>query len=162
MASDNYINIILEKIERNIGFSIEHHGISRHQWGRIMRLSEILRAVLVIEQMAKVEVKGNKPHSKSRSGKSSDLSGTLTALDKVRAEIWDKCDDIAASILYDSGNNAEKPLGPQKAGSAALRCPSCEGNITIFGYDEYKCKKCGLGYSAIDYLNIMNDRLKEI
>ena len=154
MPEDTYTKIIIEKVEKNTGFSLQQHGVSKHQWIRISKLSDVLRSALVIEQMLKVEAREVRP-SKMKSGRHSALKDSLETLEMVKSGIWEKCDSIAASILYDSIRNSEAQAPSQSSGKVALSCPSCNGNITILSYDEYKCQKCGLGYSAKDYLNIL-------
>lgn len=168
MPKETYRNIVIEKVEKATGFPLEENGISTENWRSIAQLSEVLHSVMIIEQMVMVEVRSSRSFSSRLSArikpsKAADLNSSLSALEGVKKMIWDKCTGIAGRILIQHAHPGEAELKrPTDSNSSPIRCHACGGNITIYGYNEYKCSKCGLGYSAADYLNELKEGLERI
>ncbi|AKA48135.1 hypothetical protein IX51_02385 [uncultured archaeon] len=158
---DTYRNMVVEKVQKRAGFSLDQGGVPARQWKRISELSEILHEAVVLEQMIRVEEKRSRSvssriSSRIRPAKAEELKQSLSSLEKVKSGIWNKCDSIAYDIVREkemSGADSVHAVPPDSAG--IMRCRACGGGVSILAYDNYKCTKCGLGYSARDYLEIL-------
>lgn len=165
---DTYRNMILDRVQSKTGFSLERQAVPPRQWRRISELSEILHESIVLEQMIKVESKKSRSFSsrfssKIRPAKAAELDKSLEALENVKKDIWEKCDSVAYDILSEKElSDEEQETMDARASPGIMRCRTCGGSVTILAYNNYKCTKCGLGYSAKDYLEIIRNDVSGI
>ncbi len=165
---DTYRAMILERVQKTAGFSFDQANIPARQWKRITALSELLHETLILEQMIRVEKVqsrsfSSRVSSRLRPTRAAELEMSVESLEKVKGEIWARCEDIAYDILMekegpDAGFDAQAMPGK----SEVMRCRSCSGIVTIIDYNNFRCDSCGLGYSARDFLELMRKDIREI
>ncbi len=168
MPLADYRKIILERMQRTTGVPVESHSLEREQWSAISHLTEVLRQATILEEMIKVETRRSRSLSSRISSKFSpdrknELEETLSSLEALKENIWTKCDKIAAiaarnSGRKDVGEDSQIAVNPARP----ISCKACGGILTIVSYNNFQCQNCGLGYSAKDYLENLNDSLQKI
>lgn len=161
-----YRDIIIERVQNRAGFSLEQAGIPARQWNRLTALSELLHETIILEQMIKVEKMQSRSFSsrissRIKPSRASDLDLSVAALESVKQDIWARCDDLAHDIIREKDSPAAGSAVVQGS-SEALRCRSCGGGLTILAYNNFKCGKCGLGYSARDFLELLRKDISEV
>lgn len=162
MSRRNYLNVIRERVEGRVGLSLETHGIDAKQWKRLSELSEVLRQTTIIEEMIRVESRdarkvSSKIKSKFAPAGKIELENSLSSLQSIKKEIWLKCDSIGDAIVQGQNDSPAKNLSSAPVGNSNLiRCSTCGGDLQIIAYNNFKCEKCGLAYSAKDYLENLN------
>lgn len=173
MIRNNSREAILRKIQAKTGFEIDQNGLSTKSRQRISALIEILRTISILERFIRDEIRKSQNLSYRISSmvnrqKTRDLESSSLKTDEVKSRLWSRCDVIALDIMkaertddevVRTGNTfIDEPVN----GSNSMKCPVCGGNIIIHSYDNYECSDCGLGFSAIDYLNRIGNMIDEI
>lgn len=155
-------------VQKKAGFSFDQAGIPARQWNRITALSGLLHEVMVLEQMIKVEKMqsrhiSSRISSKLRPSKASELDTSYSSLERAKEDVWTRCDELAYDIIREKDHPGTETGAPLvKSSSEALKCRSCGGVVTVMAYNNFKCEKCGLGYSAKDFLELLRKDINEI
>lgn len=173
MIRNNSREAIIRRIQAKTGFEIDQNSLNANERLRISTLSDILRIVMIIERFTNDEIRKSRNFSYKISSvvnkrKVRELEAASSRIEETKVNIWGTCDRIAEDILRDDMTDENesarvKNFGTEKISqSDSLRCPACGGNITIHSYNHYKCSNCGLGFTAVDYLNRLNNLINEI
>lgn len=158
---DTYRNMVIDRVQKAVGFDLQQGSIPARQWKRISDLSDILHETIILEQMIRVEERkgrslSSRLSSKIRKSKGEELAQSLAALEAVKARIWKKCESLAYDIIRDREifDGDDTPTAPTRK-NEMLRCRNCGESVSILEYNNFKCSGCGLGYSAKDYLELL-------